>query len=216
MEQLPGVFGTVAPYLSDYGYVALAALLFLDNLGVPLPSEAVMITAAVFAGAGQLNIYGVAAIAFVACVLGGNGSYGIGRYGGRPLVEHLGRRIGMTAARLDRVEEFFGRYGVRLILVARFIPGLRQCYGLVAGTTRMPFWRFQVANVGGAALWTLVWSVVGYKAGGHLETIDRVITRSAPVLLVLAVVTIVVLARRRRRRRIAGALVPDDQAPVSR
>ncbi|MEU1299769.1 DedA family protein [Streptomyces shenzhenensis] len=83
---LPGVFADLAPLLNHWGYAAVAGLLFLEDFGVPVPGETVLIAAAVYAGAGQLNVVAVAVIAFLAAVCGDNIGYVIGRYGGHRLV----------------------------------------------------------------------------------------------------------------------------------
>ena len=198
--ELPGVFGSMAPFLEQYGYFALAFVLLVDNLGVPLPGEAVLVTAAVFAGAGELDVRAILVIALVAAVFGSNGSYLLGRFGGRPLVEHLGRRIGVTPARLDRIEHFFGRYGARVVLVARFVPLLRQFYGIAAGTCEMPWWKFLAANAAGAALWIAFWTTVGLRASDYLEAVNTALTRGGPVVLA-ALLPVLLFGLRRRRRR---------------
>jgi membrane protein DedA with SNARE-associated domain len=208
MEQLPGVFGSVAPFLQDYGYLALVLVLFVDNIGVPLPSEAILVTAAVYAGAGRLDIIVVLVLAFLASALGGNAGYAVGRFRGRPLVERLGRRFGVTTQRLDRVEGFFVGYGVRIVVVARFAPLLRQFYGLVAGTSEMPLGRFQVANAVGAALWVGLWGSLGYQAADHLQGVSTALTKSGPVVLLALVLAILVSVRRRRRRRLVQLALP--------
>jgi membrane protein DedA with SNARE-associated domain len=197
--ELPGVFGSVAPFLEQYGYLAIALVLLADNLGIPLPGEAVLATGAVFAGTGRLDLGLVAGVAFVAAVVGGNGGYAVGRYGGHPLVMRVGRRIGLTPPRLARVERFFEQQGVKVVLVSRFVPLLRQFYAVVAGTSEMPWWRFLLANVAGAALWIGFWTTVGYHAGDHLDLISSAITGGAPLLV--AVLLLLWLTGRRRRRR---------------
>jgi membrane protein DedA with SNARE-associated domain len=171
----------------------------VDNLGIPLPGEAVLATGAVLAGTGRLDVGLVAGVGFVAAVLGGNGGYVVGRYGGHPLVMRVGRRVGLTPLRLARVERFFEQQGVKVVLVSRFVPLLRQFYGVVAGTTEMPWWRFLLANLAGAALWVAFWTTVGYNAGDHLDVISRAITGGGPVLA--AVLLLLWLARRQLRRR---------------
>ena len=80
--QLPGVFHTLAPILNHYGYLAVGGLVLLEDFGVPVPGETILIAAAVYAGAGRLNVVGLAAIAFVAAVVGDNIGFAIGHFGG--------------------------------------------------------------------------------------------------------------------------------------
>ena len=80
---LPGVLASVAPLLDHYGYLAVAGLLVLENLGVPVPGETVLIAGSLYAGAGRLNIVAVGVLAVAASVAGSCAGYAIGRFGGR-------------------------------------------------------------------------------------------------------------------------------------
>jgi len=209
--QLPGIFGTLAPLLNSYGYWAVAGVLLLENCGVPVPGETILIAAAVYAGAGQLNIVVVAAIGFAASVLGDNVGFAIGRYGGRRLVLRFGRYVLLTEKHLDKAEEFFIRHGGKVVTVARFIAGLRQANGIVAGLVGMPWRRFLAFNALGAALWVGFWSAVGYFAGNHLAAIyDQVHRYELYLLAVVVVLLLVLLARRLWRRRKASAPEQDQ------
>src|ERR1700760_1194719 len=88
---LPGLLATIAPYLGRYGYSAVGSLLLLESFGMPVPGEAVLVAAAVYAGAGRLNIVLVAVIAFVAAVAGDSIGWLIGRHGGGRGVGRVGR-----------------------------------------------------------------------------------------------------------------------------
>ncbi len=198
--ELPGVFGTLAPYLHDYGYAAVAVVVALENLGLLVPGEAIVITAALFARTGQLDVWVVGLIAFAAAFLADNVSYAIGRFGGRPLVLRVGRLVRITAEHLDRVEGFFAAYGSRVVIVARFLPVLRHLNGIAAGVSRMPLRAWLLTNAAGAALWSTIWTTVGYQAGGHLEGVELFLTRWLPAIGVVVVVGVVIYAVRRRRR----------------
>lgn len=202
---LPGVFGTVAPFVTDYGYAAIALLVLLENLGLIVPGEAVLVTAGLFAGAGRLSLAGVALVAFAAATVGASLAYAVGRFGGRLLVLRAGRRVGITAARLDRVERFYARRGVAVVVAARFLPVLRHANGLAAGTSLMTWPRFLAGNVAGAAVWVSAWTAAGRAGSDHLDGIARVLSAGRPLAigvaaaLVAAVLTVAV--RRRVRRR---------------
>lgn len=201
---LPGFLHTIAPVLDDYGYLAVAGFIFLEDFGVPLPGETIMIAAAVYAGTGRLNIVAVAVLAFVAAVLGDNVGYVIGRKGGRPLVLKVGRYVGLTHARLDKAERWFDDHGGKVVTVARFIEGLRQANGIVAGATGMHWAKFVLFNALGAALWVGLWTTVGDVSGSHINAVYGTISH----VLIYVVIGIVVLIaarllwhRRRRPRR---------------
>lgn len=200
--QLPGFLQALAPVLDRWGYLAVGFLLFVEDFGVPAPGETVLIAASVYAGAGRLNVVAVGVTAFLAAVLGDNTGYGIGRFGGRALVLRYGRYVRLTEERLDKAEGFFTRRGGAIVTVARFIEGLRQANGIVAGTTGMPWRKFLFFNALGAALWVGTWTSVGYFAGDHIEGIYRQVSRYSLYLLAAAVVFVIgwVILRYRRRR----------------
>lgn len=168
---LPGPLGALAPVLNQYGYLAVGGLVVLEDFGVPAPGETVLVAAAVYAGTGQLNVVAVAVIGFVAAVVGDNIGFAIGHFGGRPLALRFGRYLMLTRRRLDRAERFVTRHGGKVVTAARFIEGLRQANGVIAGITHMPWRRFGAYNALGAALWAGVWTSVGYLAGNHIVTV---------------------------------------------
>jgi membrane protein DedA with SNARE-associated domain len=199
---LPGFLGSLAPVLNNWGYLAVGGLLFLEDFGVPAPGETVLIAAAVYAGAGRLNIFMVGLVAVVAAIIGDNIGYAIGFFGGRALVLRFGKYVRLTPERLDKAEAFFARYGGVVVAGARFIEGLRQANGVIAGISRMPWPRFLVFNMLGAALWVGTWATVGYTAGSHITIIyDQVSKYSLWVLLALVALVVGLTVRRLMRRR---------------
>jgi membrane protein DedA with SNARE-associated domain len=210
-QPLPGILASLAPVLNQYGYLAVGGFVLLEDFGIPVPGETILIAAAVYAGSGRLSIIGVALIALVAAIIGDNIGYAIGHFGGRTLVLRFGKYVHLTSERLDKAERFFDRYGGWVVAGARFVEGLRQANGIVAGTIRMPWLKFVAFNALGAALWVGVWASIGYLAGGHITVIYDTITRySLYFLIALAVVVaaLVVRAVVRRRRRAAERKAP--------
>src|SRR6202044_4010625 len=144
--QLPGVLHDLQPTLNNYGYLAVGGLVLLEDFGVPVPGETILIVGAVYAATGRLNIFLVGLIGFIAAVMGDNVGFAIGHFGGRPLVERFGRYILLTPERLDKATAFFERQGGKIIVVARFIEGLRQANGIIAGISGMHWLRFVAFN----------------------------------------------------------------------
>ena len=173
---LPGVLHSLEPTLDRFGYLALG-LIFLEDFGVPVPGETVLIIAAVYAGTGRLSIWLVALIGFVAAILGDNVGFAIGHFGGRPLAERYGKYIFLTPERLDKTAKFFDRHGGKVIVIARFVEGLRQANGLIAGITGMHWKKFFLFNMLGAALWVGVWVSIGYFSGSHIDSIYKTATK---------------------------------------
>ncbi|MEO8851564.1 MAG: DedA family protein [Allobranchiibius sp.] len=202
--QLPGVFASLAPLLNHYGYLAVAGFVLLEDFGVPVPGETILIAAAVYAGAGQLNIVVVGLLAVAAAVLGDNVGYGLGRFGGRALVLRFGRYVFLTEKRLATAEKWFARNGGKVVIVARFVEGLRQANGWVAGITGLPWLRFLIFNAVGAVLWVGAWLTAGYISGRHIDTVYGAISRYLVYLVIAAIIAVLALLTRRLLRRSRG------------
>jgi membrane protein DedA with SNARE-associated domain len=202
---LPGFLSSMSGPLDHYGYWAIAALLLLENIGIPvIPGELALIAGAIFAGTGQagLNIVGVGIVAVVAAVAGAEIGYLIGRFAGRELVLHQGKYILIKPHHLERAEATAQRYGGIVVVVARFIVVLRELNGIVGGISQMRWATFAFFNVVGACAWVATWLTIGDVAGDHIGTIYRGIDRFALyVLIALAVVLVGYIGWRLRRRR---------------
>jgi membrane protein DedA with SNARE-associated domain len=215
-DDLPSFLHSVAPILDHWGYLAIAVVIGVESFGVPAPGQTIMMAASIYSNWGRLDIFAVAAISFVAAVLGDNVGYWIGVRGGRRAVHRFGKYIFITPQRLERAERFFARRGNRIVLVARFIDGLRQLNGVIAGITAMPWRTFLIYNTIGAALWVGWWTTVSYLLGTHLvEIIDqahRYKYWAIPAVLILVGGYTWLHLRRRRRRRAEPAEVrtPED------
>jgi membrane protein DedA with SNARE-associated domain len=191
-QHLPGVLHSLEPALDEYGYLAVFAFVLLEDFGVPVPGETILILGAVYAGTGRLNVVLVGLIGLIAAVLGDNIGFLIGHRGGRPLIERYGRYLLITPERLERATGFFERHGGKVVAVARFIEGLRQANGIIAGITGMHWARFLLFNAIGAALWVAVWTSIGYVSGSNITSIYDTAT-SYSTYLAIAFGALVVL-----------------------
>ena len=216
---LPSFLSAVQGPLDHYGLWAIGLLLLLENIGVPVvPGEFAMIAGAIYAGAGQLNVVAVGVVAVVASVLGATIGYGIGRLGGRALVLRYGKWLFVREHHLDRAERTIDRYGGLVVVAARYIVGLRELNGIIAGATGMHPVRFTVSNIIGAVAWVATWVTLGYVAGDHIQAIYTDVSRYALYVLAGAVVllaALITLRVRRRRSGRAGAAPEDEAAQVS-
>jgi membrane protein DedA with SNARE-associated domain len=208
-QHLPGVLHSLEPTLNQYGYLAVIALVLIEDFGVPVPGETILILAAVYAGTGRLNIFLVGLFGFVGAVIGDNIGFAIGHFGGRPLIERYGRYIFLTPRRIERATGFFERNGGWIIIVARFIEGLRQANGIIAGMSGIHWAKFLLFNAIGAALWVGVWTTLGYFSGSNIDSIYHTASRFSIYLAVAVGVSIVgYIAYRVIRARRARASDP--------
>jgi membrane protein DedA with SNARE-associated domain len=207
---LPGFLNSLAGPLDHYGLWAVLLFVMIEDFGIPVPGETILIAASVYAGAGRLNVVEVAAVGFIAAVIGDNVGFAIGHFGGRALALRWGRYALLTEERLDRAEGFFERHGAWIVTIARFIEGLRQLNGIAAGLADMRWRRFLAFNALGAALWVGTWVSAGDLAGSHIATIYSYVTRYSYYALIAGAVVIAALIarhlmRRRRTRRQAAS-----------
>ncbi|HEX3192154.1 MAG TPA: DedA family protein [Streptosporangiaceae bacterium] len=213
---LPGFLNALSGTLQHYGLWAIGLLITLEDFGVPVPGETILIAGAIFAGAGRINVVVLGVVAFVAAVTGDNIGFAIGHFGGRALALRFGKYVFLTEERLDKAERFFDRRGSIVITFARFVEGLRQANGIIAGITGMHWLRFVIFNAIGAALWVGTWITIGYFAGNNITTIYHYITLYSYYVLaglVVLIVGYIVWRRRRRRRAAAAAASQTEEAP---
>lgn len=223
-QPLPGELAHFAPLLDRYGYAAVAGLVMAEGVGLPTPAVTILVAAAVYAGAGHLNLAALVAVAMLAASAGDNIGYGVGRVAGKPALVRWGRFVRLTTHRVHRVEEFFCHGGGALVPVARFVDGVRQTNGLIAGAIGMPWRRYAVLDALGAVLWTTAWTALGYTAGSHIGAVYATARHYEGYGLIViagliaAIVGAHLLRRRRRRGRRredagASATVADPAPP---
>ncbi len=202
---LPGFLDSLAHTVDHYGYWAIALLLLLENLGVPvIPGELAMIVGAIFAGTGRagLNVIVVGVVALATSFVGAELGYLVGRFAGRELILRYGRYVLLRPHHLDRAEAIVSRYGGLVVVIARYIVGLREANGLIAGISQMRLLTFTAANAIGACAWVATWVSIGYVAGDHIVEIYANVNHAALyVLIALGALVVGFIAWRLLRRR---------------
>lgn len=161
----------LSEFIAQYGYFAVFGLIVFQSLGIPLPGEAALIAAAIYAQhTDRISILGIVAVAGLASAFGSTLGYWIGRRGGYPLLSRYGHHVGLNPARMRLGEYLFSLHGGKIMLFGRFMAVLRVYEAVLAGTYRMKFERFMAFNVLGAAIWA---AAVGYFAYGFGELFHR-------------------------------------------
>lgn len=184
-----------------YGYWAVFFGVMLENAGVPVPGETILLIAGYFASTGKFHLGLVMLIAATGAVIGDNIGFAIGHHYGRGVLLRIGRFFFLTPQRFAHMENYFERHGNKTILVARFITGLRVFAALLAGASKMPWRVFIVFNVAGAILWSIVITTLGYLFGQSLPLLVKWVGRSGTILLIAAVVIGIVIWRVRKHRK---------------
>jgi membrane protein DedA with SNARE-associated domain len=185
--------------LATWGYLALFGIVLLSAMGIPVGSEA----ATGYAGAlasGQLTtshdhlaLGAVILVAIAGELVGSILGYSIGRFGGRPLVDRVGKYVLLTHRDLDRAEAWFARRGEPFVLFGRFIPLLRSFVSVAAGLAEMTFGKFLAFTVVGVAVWCGVLAGIGYSLGASWHHVIKDFSYAGYVLAALFVVAVVIM-----------------------
>lgn len=195
-------FELLRGYFDQYGYWTVAVALLLENAGVPIPGETVLLFASFLAySERELSLPWIILAGTVAATLGDNLGYALGRRGGRPLLQRYKHFFRISDRTVQRGERMFTRYGSATIFFARFIFGMRIIAGPLAGVLHMRWKQFALFNFLGAAVWVTVIALVGYFFGSQWEHVVRVLKDVDTGILVAAVGVILILWLRRRRRK---------------
>jgi membrane protein DedA with SNARE-associated domain len=195
------VLGTLQHYVVQYGYWAVAISLLLENAGIPVPGETILLLASFLAfSREELELSYIIVVAVCAATLGDNLGFAIGYRGGRPLLDRYQKFFRISPATIERGERLFEQYGAITIFFARFIFGLRVIAGPLAGVLRMQWKRFAIFNFLGALLWVSVISLVGYHFGKHWDRLVHYIEKLNIGIAILVGVALVVLWLWRRIR----------------
>jgi membrane protein DedA with SNARE-associated domain len=188
-------------------YLVVGGVVGVESLGIPLPGEIILVSAALMSSHHDLavNPVGVGAAAVIGAVIGDSIGYTIGRRFGMPLFDRLGEKFPkhFGPGHVMLAERLFNRWGVRAVFFGRFIALLRIFAGPLAGALKMPYPRFLAANVSGGICWAGGTTALVYFAGMAAE---RWMERFSWIALVIAVVcgaTAAILLRERTSRAIA-------------
>jgi membrane protein DedA with SNARE-associated domain len=207
------------PAVSIYALVAL--VIGLESLGIPLPGEIILVSAALLSSQHEgINPVILGVCATLGAIIGDSIGYAIGRKGGRPLLAWLGAKFPrhFGEAHVATAERSFQKWGMWAVFFGRFIALLRIFAGPLAGVLRMPYWKFLVANVLGGIIWAGGTTAVIYYVGVVAESWLKKFSWLGLVAAVLIGLGSMVVVRRKAKKaaaqREAEAVPAGDWAPV--
>lgn len=213
MEEILDLGGPIAEWVRQWGYLAIFLGIMMENAGVPVPGETMIVIASVFAAQKVLRVELVYLAVVCGAILGDNIGYWIGYKGGRPLLYRLARLGHVTEAQLEATEAQFRRHSDWAVFFGRFVALLRIFAGPLAGMVHMPWTRFFVFNAGGAIIWAGVVVGVAFKLGEHAHMLLHSLGLTLLALVVLFVAWLVYKVWRANRQ--AGTMqagVQDEQS----
>jgi membrane protein DedA with SNARE-associated domain len=212
---MPDLAHHLSRLLQSYTYPVLVALVLLESIGIPLPGEIALVTAAAYASLGHISIYIVIILAAVAAIVGGILGYWIGIKGGLPLIVRYGGYVGVRRSHIERTHAFFERNGAKTILFGRFIAILRTWAAVVAGAASMSFTKFVIYTSIGSVVWAILFGFLGFTFGRDLPLLEKYISRASLGVLIIGVVAVAVfLIIRRRRSKAERPLVAEPLTTI--
>jgi membrane protein DedA with SNARE-associated domain len=212
-----GTKAAMESFLTSAGYAGLILFAFLQAACIPISSEITFGFAGVLAYEGHLNLALVIILGTLAELAGSYASYAVGRLGGKPLVQRLGRYVLVTESDIDRAERFMTGRGAWTVPVGRMLPFIRAFISIVAGLVRIPAARFGVLSLIGTVIYVTALSCIGYALGSAWQSVSHGLTMVGYALFAVVVIAIVgfVVYRWRQFRREARSGGPGSGRPVS-
>ncbi|HLM86053.1 MAG TPA: DedA family protein [Solirubrobacteraceae bacterium] len=198
MIELASIF-TVA---TNIGYPLIFLIVVIETgCGVPVaPGELALLTGAIAASDGKLNIFAVIGVAAVAAIIGDNIGYVIGRKGGRWLLERPGLFARQRREVLGMADWFFDRHGPKAVFIGRWLPVLRVYASWLAGGSKMDWRKFAMWNAAGGIVWALSIGLFGYFVGSSAKSLMNELGPFAIIVVLIGIVGVAFTIRRQRHR----------------
>src|SRR5215470_17800285 len=192
---------SVSQLIASFGYLAVFVMVGAESLGLPLPGETALVTAAIYAGhTHRLSPWLIFVIAAAGAIVGDNIGYWIGDKGGYPLARRYGPRVRLDERKLKIARYLFDTHGPTVVFVGRFIFVLRIYAAFLAGTSRMRWHRFLVANATGAIAWAGAYTLAAYLAGDTLRHLSGFIDLAIGGTAALTIAALLFILRRQAGR----------------
>jgi membrane-associated protein len=195
LPDLEGALADLADALGPWTYALVAGMAFLETgafVGLVAPGETAVVLGGVVAAQGEVSLPIILVVAWLSAALGDLASFTLGRRLGRAFLLHRGPAVGVTPARLHRVDGFMERHGGKAILIGRFIGLVRAVAPFVAGAARLPLRGFLPWSLLGTAAWSAALTLVGYAFHASFGAAADVLTHGALALAVLAALVLTV------------------------
>ena len=184
------IFQVLSDFFARYGYWVVFFGVMLENAGLPVPGETVLVFAGFLAYQGNVHLGRAILTAIAGATVGDSAGYCLGRFGGAELYERYVSRLGVLRRRFERARELFRKHGHWAVFVGRFIAGLRIFAGPLAGMFRLPYPRFLFFNFTGAIAWAITFGCLGFAFGSSWERLTVLVARLQWAVLSAAVLAV--------------------------
>lgn len=152
------------------GYPAIFLIIAGESMGIPLPGEATLISASIYAGTThKLDPLLIILSAFAGAVVGDNIGFAIGKVGGFRLLKRFGKYIKLDDSKLKVGQYLFMLHGGKIVFIGRFFSFLRVWAAFLAGVNKMRWKKFLFFNASGGFVWAAFYGSFGYLLGKHFN-----------------------------------------------
>lgn len=157
--------------LDKLGYFGTFMGMALESACIPIPSEAILPFGGYLSYTGRLNLFWTIIIGTLGGTAGSIGAYYLGKLGGRPLVEKYADKLKLSKSHLEKSDEYFNKYGEKIVFYSRLLPIIRTFISLPAGISKMDFKKFTIYTLLGSLIWSVILGYAGYKMGENWTAI---------------------------------------------
>lgn len=167
----------VLDFLIRHGYWVLFLNVLAEQMAIPVPATPVLLAMGALAGLGKFSFGAALALATLACLICDQVWYHLGRVRGHSILRLVCKVSMEPDSCVSRTKTMFAKWGPWSLVFAKFIPGLSAVAAPLAGLTRMPTWRFLIADAAGAMVWTGAYLLAGYIFRNQLEHVAESLSR---------------------------------------
>lgn len=179
-------------FIQNWGYVAVAILMALENACIPIPSELILGFAGFLIYMNEMTFVSATIAGMIGGMVGSIITYYIGSIGGREFVEKYGKYLFMKKSHVDYAQNWFDKYGIKAVFFSRLLPVIRTFISLPAGFARVNFSKFVIYTFWGSLPWTILILYLGYALGNNWEEL-LAIGHEASLVVVIAIIIIIAI-----------------------
>lgn len=196
MEQISAMF---LQFIDEYGYIAVAVLMAMENACIPVPSELILGFAGYLVFAERMTFTGAMVAGMVGGIAGSIFAYVVGATGGRKFVDKYGKYFFIKKSHVDLAQRWFDKYGIRAVFFSRMLPVVRTFISLPAGFARVKFPAFLLFTIAGSLPWTALILYAGILLGENWKYLLEIGHEASIAFVVICAIILAVIYFRRRR-----------------
>jgi membrane protein DedA with SNARE-associated domain len=188
-------------FLQQYGYPGVFFAFLLEMVGFPFPGATILTLLGIEWKQGIFSLFPLVIASLAGNIIGSTISYITGRFFGRTVILRFVRYVGITDKKFKAADERFNKYGVQVVVLGKFISGIRIFAAYLAGINRMNFWKYSFYNATGSLLWILVFIVFGRYVDFIWHSYHKIFKQFLLLIIIILLIGFIVVFFKRRLKR---------------